>query len=669
MAIYTQANRPMRVDTVLGSDVLLLEGFQGTESVSEPFAFRLDLLSETEDLDPLEVLRKPMQITLQLHNGGPRVIHGLVRRFAQLGQERHLTHYRAELVPWLSFLALSRDSRIYQRLTVPEIIEQVFRALGYSDFEFRTQQSYPKREYCVQYRETHLDFVSRLMEEEGLFYFFEHTPDRHLLVVGDSNIVFDPCPGQSRLRFHPQAPPDDNVVRSFEQEMAAWVGRVTLRAYDFTHPALDLESSTAGSGVEEVYDYPGKYVTLSDGDRLARLRLEAEEVTRRLLRGGGSARALVSGARFELDEHYRTSMNAEYILLRVQHRAAMGGYRGQDSNSELDYQNEFLALPADTTYRTARRTPRPLIHGTQTALVVGPAGEEIHTDKYGRVKVQFYWDRVGHRNEDSSCWVRVGTPWAGKGYGNITIPRIGNEVIVQFLEGDPDQPLIMGAVFNADQAVPFDLPGSGIQQGIKSRSSPGGGGNNEISVTDTKGSELMNIHAAFDQTESVGHDQSSTVGNNRSSTVAVNDSETIGSKQTIAVGSDQGISVGGNQHVTVGGDRAVSVAGNDSLAVGAARQVASGGDMSLHAGGDFSASAAGKVSTSSGAATNLTVGAAFKATVAATADISAGGAVTISGSKITLSAGGSSIEIGPAGVTLTTGGPITLKGAIIKDNC
>ncbi len=535
MAIYTQANRPMRVDTVLDPDVLLLDSMRGIEGISQPFSFHLDLLSEDKSMEPMALLRTPMVVTMNLHNGGKRFIHGLVSRFVQLGQKEELTAYRADIVPWSWFLSLSRESRIYQKLSVPDIIEKVIRDQGYSDFEFRCNQKHEPREYCVQYRESHLNFISRLMEEEGIFYFFEHTQDKHMLVITDHNGAMAPCPELSEVRFHSQAAPDEDVVRSIEHEMSAWVGTVTLRDYDFTHPSLSLESSLTGGGVEEVYDYPGRYLTLAEGERFARLQLEAEEAMRVQLRGAGSCRSFVSGGTFELQDYYRPEYNDEYILVRVQHVGHVGGYRSAEAAGGIDYHNDFVAIPADTVYRTPRRTPRPVIHGTQTALVVGPAGEEIYTDKFGRVKVQFYWDRVGKRNENSSCWVRVASPWAGKGYGNVTIPRINNEVVVHFLEGDPDRPLILGSVYNAEQAVPFELPGSGIQQGIKSRSSPGGGGHNEITVTDTKGKEKMTIHAQYDRSTKVGHDDTISVTNDRSMTVTGKLTETIKGNTTVTV--------------------------------------------------------------------------------------------------------------------------------------
>ncbi|MGH7577564.1 MAG: type VI secretion system Vgr family protein, partial [Longimicrobiales bacterium] len=532
---FTQLNRPIRVDTELGPDVLLLTGFNGTEAVSRPFAFQLDLLSIHPDVDPAALLRKPVLVTVRLDNGEKRYVHGLCSRFSQGHQRDSLTSYRAEIVPWLWFLQLSRESRIYQNLTVPEIIEQVFQRLGYSDFDNRLRRSYLPRTYCVQYRETHFDFISRLAEEEGIFYFFEHTEEKHVLVLCDDNNVSEPGPAAETARFTMEDSRTQEVIWALEREHAVHIGMVTLSDYDPLQPTLDLERSEGEAEFEEVYDYPGRYTEPEAGEHLARIWLEAEEAERQLVRGEGNVRGLVPGYHFTLSEHYRRDLNTKYVVTQVQHLASSGQFRAWEADTPLDYRNTFTAIPHDVPYRPRRRTPRPLIHGSQSALVVGPPGEEIHADKYGRIKVQFYWDRDGQRDENSSCWIRVTTPWGGKGYGSVSIPRIGNEVLVAFEEGDPDRPIVIGSVYNADQMPPFELPGAGIQMGMKSRSSPGGGGNNEITMTDTKGKELLNINAQYDMKTTVGHDDTQSVTNDRKVTVDGTHTETIKKDASITI--------------------------------------------------------------------------------------------------------------------------------------
>jgi type VI secretion system secreted protein VgrG len=505
MANYSQANRPLKVDTELGEDVLLLEGVSGGEAVSSPFAYTLDLLSEDPSVAAAKVLRTPVCVTIT-GAAGERLIHGIVRSFTQLGHSDDLTFYRAEVVPWLWFLSLSTDCKIFQNLSVPEIVEQVFQELGYKDFQNKLIKSYPKRLFCVQYRETHLNFVSRLLEEEGIFYFFEHSKGKHVLMLADDNSAVKPCPGQPAARMATTAGAwqDEDVVLACESEAAVHAGKVTLRDYDPEQPLLSLESSVAGQEPEELYAYPGGYTVLEEGERYARLQLEAEEAQRQVIRGASTCRGFQSGYRFNLKEHFSRAANQAYMLLELRHTARAGDYRSWDS-TPIDYQNDFLAIPASVPYRPFRRMPKPRVWGSQPALVVGKKGEEIWTDSQGRVKVQFYWDRLGQKDENSSCWIRVSQPWAGKGWGSLAIPRIGQEVLVEFLDGDPDLPIITGRVYNADQTPPYEPGKGGVVSGIRSNTHKGKG-YNEMSMNDTAGKEMITIHAQYDMSTTVEHD-------------------------------------------------------------------------------------------------------------------------------------------------------------------
>ncbi|HEX6070663.1 MAG TPA: type VI secretion system tip protein TssI/VgrG [Longimicrobiaceae bacterium] len=665
--MYTQDNQPFRIDTVLGKDVLLLGAFRGSESISSPYSFEADLASEKK-VAARDLLRTPAHLTISLPDGSHRSLHGRISRFCEVGRDGDLFLYRAEVVPWLWFLSLSRECRIYQHLNVPEIVEQVFTGLGYNDFRIACTRSYAPRDFCVQYRETHLNFVSRLLEEEGIFYFFEHSDDKHVLVLADDSGVAADCPGGGVACMAARAEDEDGAVTCLEVEHAVGLGGVTLKDYDYLQPQLTLESSVNGDGPELAYDYhPGRYTLPEEGERYARLQLEAEEALRQTVRGDSAWRGFVPGYRFELKRHHQVDANQKYLVLGVEHTATCSGYRSADSFSQ-EYRNSFFAMPYAVPYRPRRITPRPGIQGSQTALVVGPAGNEIHVDEHGRVKVQFYWDREGKRDENSSCWVRVATPWGGKGYGNVTVPRIGNEVVVIFLEGDPDHPLIVGSVFNAEQSPPYPLPGAGITMGMKSRSSPGGGGQNEITMSDTKGKEMVTIHAQYDMTTTVQNDRTDTVNNNRSTTIAVDDSESVGANQTIDVGANQSTTVGGNQTEDVGGNRTGSVGGNESVSVGGNQEGTIGGDRSTTVGGDDTTSVGSNLSMEAGSNILLDAGANL--------DAIAGGTVTVDGkevsilgaSKITLSCGGSSIEIGPSGINITSGAIVQVQGATIKLN-
>jgi type VI secretion system secreted protein VgrG len=621
MAKYSQANRPMRVDTALGEDVLLLEGFSGTEGVSTPFGYTLDLLSENDAIAPADVLRKPAWVTIKTPDGGERVIHGLVRSLAQLGQSEELTSYRAEVVPWLWFLSLSSDCKIFQNLSVPEIVEQVFKGLGYADFQLKLVKSHPKRVFCVQYRETHLNFVSRLLEEEGIFYFFEHSKSKHMLTLADDNSAVKPCPVQAKARMAAGVGrwQEEDVVTSWEHEAAVHTGKVTLRDYDFQQPSLNLESSVAGAQPEEWYHYPGNYVALDEGERYARLQLEAEEAREQIVRGAGNCRTFQSGYRFELKEHYRKDANQPYMLLELRHAGRAGDYRSWES-APFDYRNDFLAIPYSVPYRPLRLTPKPRIWGTQTALVVGKSGEEIWTDKDGRVKLQFYWDRLGKKDENSSCWIRVSSLWGGKNWGAIHIPRLGQEVVVGFLEGDPDLPVVIGRLYNSEQTPPYALPGSQTQSGIKSRSSKGGGADNfnEIRFEDKKGGEELYIHAEkdkrvmveHDRTESVGHDETIEIKNNRSENVGHNESIAIGNNrsesveknESISIGKDRSESVGKNEAINIGENRTETVGKNEDVNVRENRSHNVGKNDQLTVGKELLISAADKITIKSGEA-------------------------------------------------------------------
>jgi type VI secretion system secreted protein VgrG len=330
----------MRVDTTLGGDVLLLAGFAGEESVSEPFAYTLDLLSEDSTIAAEDLLRTPATITVKVPGGDDRIIHGLVSRFTQLGQTDELTSYRAELVPWLWFLSLSADCKIFQNKDVLEIVEQVFKDQKYSDFAVRCTKSYPKREYCVQYRESHLNFVSRLLEEEGIFYFFEHSSEKHVLVLADNNSSVKPCPSQASARVTAEGLTEEDIVTAFQRELAVHVGTVTLNDYDSLQPSLNLKTSVAGDEKEEVYDYPGMYTEPEEGERLARLQLEAHETLREVVRGQSTCRGFQSGYRFDLKGHYRRDLNKSYMLLEIMQSGRGGSYQNGDSEA-CDYSNDF----------------------------------------------------------------------------------------------------------------------------------------------------------------------------------------------------------------------------------------------------------------------------------------------------------------------------------------
>ena len=549
----------MSITTSAGPDQLLLEKLNGTEAVSRPFEFRLTLLSVNPAIDLKKLLRTPATISLYLSDGTERKFHGHFRSLSQAPEgegteterqsmgvsnpSRDLTVYQAVLVPKLWFLSLDSNCRIFQDMTVPDIVEKLLKEHGITDIQFRAPlrdtSRYPERPYCVQYRESTLNFISRLLEEEGIFYFFEHSATKHMLVFADNSSVLAPCPGQKTATY---AYGQDGWVTNKEEGVInlerleeAHTGKVVLTDYCFETPSVNLKSQLLVDN-EEVFDYPGEYATLKEGERYAQIRLEEREAEQFVVSGASRCRAFRPGYNFKLQGHYRADTNGEYFLTWVSHRAVDSTYR-QDSDESHSYTNAFSAIPKAIKFRPPCITRRPIVQGPQPAVVVGKSGEEIWVDKFGRVKVQFFWDREGKKNEDSSCWVRVSQIWAGKNWGWMTIPRMGQEVIVDFLEGNPDRPIITGRVYNADQMPPYSLPSNQTQAGIKTRSSKGGGTENfnEIRFEDKKGSEMFTMHAEKDMETTVENDDTQKVQRNRKITVDGTHTETISGNTTIEV--------------------------------------------------------------------------------------------------------------------------------------
>ena len=636
MAI-AQENRRIAISTPLGKDALLLRGFTGSEAISQLFHFDLDLLSENDSIKFQDLVGK--NVTLRIYDaaGAERYWNGFVSRFSQGAQDRRVTAYRAQMVPWLWFLTRTADCRIFQNMKAPDIIQKIFKDLGFSDFELRLYGSYTSRDYCVQYRETDFNFVSRLMEEEGICYYFEHQESKHVLVLADDPAAHKQNPNQKTARYDFRGGNiiyEDVVTELFYQEEFR-TGKWAQTDYNFETPSTSLAVTVGGKNPYEIYEYPGEYGVRPAGENLAKIRLQEQTVPAVVFQGTSGCRYFNAGSQFTLQDHYRNDLNQAYLLTAVRHMATQGGsYQvGAGGGEELTYRNSFECVPFSTPFRPPRVTPEPFVQGCQTAVVVGPAGEEIYTDKYGRVKVQFYWDREGKKNENSSCWVRVSHPWAGQGWGAISIPRIGQEVIVDFLEGDPDRPIITGRVYNAEQMPPFALPGKAVISGVKSNSTKGGGGNNEISLDDTKGTELINIHAQYDQqkkvehdervnvgndrTESVGHDEKITIGNNRTEKVGVDESITIGSNRTEKVGSNETItiganrkeSVGSNETINIGSNRTETVGSNESITVALTRTRMVGVNESVNVGAAQEVTIGGLQAVTVGATRALTVGA------------------------------------------------------------
>ncbi|MBR0655527.1 type VI secretion system Vgr family protein [Plastoroseomonas arctica] len=539
----------LKVVTSLGPDAVIGLSLNGREGISELYNFELVFISNHTDIKPDQLISDSVSIRLMPEASTPRFFHGRIARVSA-GPMRNdgFRFYRAEVVPWLAFLANSVDCRIYQDKSTIEIIESVFKNFGFSDYQINLSAAqYKKRTYCVQYRETALDFISRLLEEEGIFYFFRHEESRHVMVLGDLNAVFKDLPSpHNKPRFAPEGSTWEHFrsgeVQSWDRNWHFRPSRWAQRDFNFERPSDRMQADVQTllkvprASEFERFDYPGRYSENQQGREMTRRLMEIEEASHHLVEGRGGCAAFCAGGRFALQD-YRIpgEADAPHILRRVWHDVREPA--DHVSGESAGYENRFECFPQDVRFRPAITTRRPQMSGPQTATVTGPAGSEIFTDKHGRVKLRFHWDRNPDANEDneSSCWVRVSHAWAGTGYGSIQIPRIGQEVIVDFLDGDPDRPIVTGRVYNADQMPPHGLPGAAVKSGIKSNSTKGGGGSNELTFDDTKGKEKVYLHAQYDMETVVEHDETQHVINNRKINVDGTHTETIKGITSITV--------------------------------------------------------------------------------------------------------------------------------------
>jgi type VI secretion system secreted protein VgrG len=730
MPIYIQNTRPLRITTPLGPDAMLLVGLSGHEAISRLFLFRLDLLVENETTVPFEqILGQAVTVELGAPDEDVRYLSGICSRIGQGSRDQTFTAYHLDMVPQLWFLTRIAQSRIFQQLTVPEILAQVFKGLK---VDFQLTGRYEPRDYCVQYRETDFHFASRMMEEEGIFYFFRHSARGHTLVVADSPGSFPELP-QPLIFDEPFTSGNrpEERIGYWEKAQELRSGKVTLRDHCFELPHKHLEaqktiqdSAAVGqvthklkigtSDKLELYDFPGEYAQRFDGvnpdggdrpddvqkifadnQRTAGIRMQEEAAAGLIIRGSGNVRALTSGSKFTLQRHF--DADGAYLLTGVEHTARLtADYRTGDPDA-YHYSANFTCIPAGLPFRPARATPKPFVQGTQTAVVVGPPGEEIFTDKYGRVKVQFHWDRQGKNDQGSSCWVRVAQVWAGRRWGSSFWPRIGQEVIVAFQEGDPDQPIIIGSVYNADQMPPYlgngpdsKHPNDNKLSGIKSNATKGGDGYNEWRFDDTKGKEQVFIHAQRDMdlrvlndtrerikgnrhlivgAESSGGDQLEALGGEKHLIINRHHVEHIrgdmelligpnpegpeGGNQDIVIKKDKKERVEGNSHLAVKGIRAESVGGSDSLSVGGDRFEAVGGTDHRQVKADRNEKVDGNQSLTIGGDQQEKVGGKHAVEAAQEIHLKAGMKVIIeSGVQLTLKGPGGFVDINPGGVTI-----------------
>ncbi|GFM85523.1 hypothetical protein PSCICO_09220 [Pseudomonas cichorii] len=611
-------------------------------------------------------------VTTTLHNDAMlRPMDALVAEIRQLPADATADRYQVLLRPWLWWLTLASNNRVFQNLSTSDIVTSIFTDHGFSDHKLSLTGSYTPREYCVQYGETDFAFVSRLLEEEGIFWFFTHEEGKHTLVLADNNDAFPAIPNGPAVKYLGQGMGNRELhgIRSGQLVLQAVSGVYSASDYEFTTPTTSLYSKAeAKAGPLSMYEHPGGYIAKARGDALTKQRVDGLRSQEKRFVGESDCRWLVPGHFFTLSGHDDATLNIDWVVTAVTHEASHEGYR-----------NRFEAIPKATTYRPARVTSKPRMH-TQTATVVGKSGEEIWTDEYGRIKIQFPWDRDGKSDETSSCWVRVVLPWTGKGFGMQFVPRIGQEVIVTFIDGDPDRPLVSGCVYNGDNALPYALPANQTQSGIKTNSSKGGGGFNELRFEDKKDAEEVFLQAQKDfktnvlndTTVTVGHDETLTVQNARTRTVKEGDetvtlekgkrsvtiqtgSDTLDVKdtRTVKVGGDQTHSTGGNYTDKVTGNYSLTVDGNLTLKVSGTITLESGGSFTIKSGADLAVQASTSITQKAGTALTNQAGTSLE---------------NKAGTTMTNDAGISLTNKAAASQTVDGGGMLTIKGGLVQVN-
>src|ERR1700677_1297724 len=562
MPTYKEKNRPVRIQTPLGEDVLLIRSLSGTERLGRPFHYDLVLASEDHELDYKKIIGQ--NVTIFVDKGGKqrRFFNGYISRFEQTKYEGRLAEYRATLVPWLWFLTRSSDCRIFQSMTIPEILKQVFEDHGFTDIIERLYGTYRKWDYCVQYRETAYDFVSRLMEEEGIYYYFNHESGKHSLVMCDSPGSHKEFEGYEELTYGPTS---TSVVETLDM----WVVRHEVQSgayattdFDFTTPrkpalANSVQDRGHGQSDLEQFDYLGEQSPFSESERYSKLRLEERQAQHETYSGEGDARGICTGVRFILKGHPRKDFEKEYLTTGVQFQIQATSFETTGKQEdEFKYRAKLTAMPLAEQFRTPRATPKPNVHGPQTAIVVGPAGQKIYSDQYGRVKVQFHWDRRGKSDENSSCWMRVSQAWASKQWGDLALPHVGDEVIVECLEGDPDRPIITGCVYNQANMPPLNLPANQHKRIWQDDYG------NRLIFDATPGDEHIRLHTPHHKTGITLGRSACNFTNSNTNTVAVGD------VSAAAIGFTLDLYAGGYTEAVLGPAVTPVVGGNYNFTVG-----------------------------------------------------------------------------------------------------
>jgi len=683
MATKYQDNRSVSLTSPFGADVVLSQ-LDAVERLSAPFQFDLVLLSAKGDLNPDNILGKPVSVKLSAGGTTTRFFHGIASEFGQSGWTQDLHEYRLTLRPWFWFLTRTSDCRVFQNKTAQQIFSDVCKDAGIPEPTLQLGPGYEPREYCVQYRESDFAFLSRLLEHEGIFYFFRHTQDKHEMVLADDVAQLRTASGYETVPLYPQgvagAQRDRDHLRTWNFRKAFQSGKFATRDYDFEQPSTELAAAASVSRSHdaakyEVFDFPARTSKLDAKgvERVAKLRVQELQVGQSLAVGEGDAAGLLVGNLFTLEKHARADLNMRYLIARTRTHVSAGAFRaGGVAGGTMDLNIEVEALDAREPYRPARETPKPLIHGSQTGVVVGGKNQEILTDKFGRVKVQFHWDRYGKKDPANVCWVRVAHAWAGKNWGTVHIPRVGQEVVVSFLEGDPDQPLVIGSVYNNEQMPPYALPDGMTRSGVKSRSTAKGAQENfnEIRFEDKKDSEEIYIHAEKDLNVVVENNQTLSIGatkkdkGDRKTTIQNDDDLEVGhdskthikNNDTYKVDKNLDATIGEAEKRSVGKSRTVEVKENDTLDVTKKLLLKAGTEITLECG------QAKIVLKQNG---NIEIS-GMNVKVSGTTKVEIDGAQTkVSGTQVQLSGTKTAVE-GSGMLDLTSSGVASLKGSLTK---
>ncbi|MBY0462860.1 MAG: type VI secretion system tip protein VgrG [Alphaproteobacteria bacterium] len=568
----TQNQQFITLETDLGEDKLILTSFTGEETLSQLFSYKLQAFSEDFSIDEKNIVGKSVTVKINPQSSNARIFHGLVKTFIKKSvMFREIREYELEVVPWFWLLSLSQDCCIFQNQSTIEIAEKIFKKFNLSDYNTGSlTRQYKPREYCVQYNETAFNFISRLFEEEGIFYFFKHEEGKHTLMLVD---LITSCPDNQTPTVNPSLQAAGAMqLTSWAQTYSLVTGQWSHSDYDFTKPTASLLSNTKAAGGFsktsnlEIFEFPGDYQDQSTGQNKSRIRMEEQETDQNFIMGAGTYYTFCPGTKFQLKANQSSQEEGKYCIVSVSHFAQDKSHKlyrpltNPHEDTTATYENQFTCIPTSVHFRPRRTIEKPKTNGPQTAIVTGPSNEEIYTDQYGRIKVQFFWDRYGKHDEKSSCWLRVMYPWTGNNWGNIFIPRVGQEVVVTFIDNDPDRPLAVGCLYNQSNMVPYTLPDNKTQSGIKFCSTPKGSpsNSNELRFEDKKGEEQVFLHAQKDfmrvvendETQNINHDQIVTIKNNRTHTITEgDDSLTIKKgKLTVSIQGDHRVTVSqGNQ--------------------------------------------------------------------------------------------------------------------------